>query len=189
MIARAGPRWLGAELTRRYAYARMLSFVPECSPLLELGIGDSGVFPMLELGCGDGGMFPFLSQFSDEVWGVELLPEMVETGKELGRRIMCAPMEDMADLPDGHFACVVSLHVMEHSYDLEAATREIVRVLRPGGHVCQATPVSLDREPAHLVQFDAQDWAEWHRQHGFEIVMQETEQLYVKQDHLVARRI
>jgi len=97
-------------------------------------------------------------------------------------------MEDMALLPDSHFACVVSLHVMEHSYDLEAATREIVRVLRPGGCVCQATPASRDGEPAHLVQFTSDDWTEWYRQHGFETVMAETEQLYVRQDHLVVRR-
>jgi SAM-dependent methyltransferase len=37
------------------------------------------------------------------------------------------------DLPDGSFDCVFSSSVFEHIHDVESATQEVARVLRPGG--------------------------------------------------------
>jgi SAM-dependent methyltransferase len=40
------------------------------------------------------------------------------------------------DIPDQSVDCILSSSVFEHIYDVEAATREMARVLKPGGVAC-----------------------------------------------------
>ncbi|MCA8959884.1 MAG: methyltransferase domain-containing protein, partial [Planctomycetes bacterium] len=41
--------------------------------------------------------------------------------------------------PDGHFAAVTSISVIEHGVDLDAYLREMARVIRPGGWLLTST--------------------------------------------------
>jgi ubiquinone/menaquinone biosynthesis C-methylase UbiE len=51
-----------------------------------------------------------------------------------------APVEAMPDVPTGGYRLAFANYVLEHVRDLDAAARELARVLRPGGLLVLAVP-------------------------------------------------
>ncbi|WP_283134077.1 class I SAM-dependent methyltransferase [Rhizohabitans arisaemae] len=119
---------------------------------LPLGPGDR----VLDLGCGGGRhAFEVLKRGADVV-AFDQDPE--ELDKVAG---MFAAMDKAGEVPegataetvagdalsmpfeDGGFDCVIAAEVLEHIPDDMAAMREIVRVLKPGGHVAVTVPSFL----------------------------------------------
>ena len=95
----------------------------------------------LDVGCGDGrtaGLW--LNQHTAGYIGVDISSQAVERAQAAGLDARC--IEDAAKLPfeDNSFDVVVSLEVLEHLFNPEVVTREIARVLRPGGVFVATVP-------------------------------------------------
>lgn len=56
--------------------------------------------------------------------------------------IVCCDIDEEVPLPTGMADVVVCLHVLEHLPDPARTVSELARLLRPGGLLCLATPVS-----------------------------------------------
>jgi SAM-dependent methyltransferase len=55
-------------------------------------------------------------------------------------RCWTAPIERMSEIPSDSYGVAFACYVLEHVHDLEAAAREVHRVLRPGGIFVMAVP-------------------------------------------------
>lgn len=96
---------------------------------------------LFDAGVGLGGL---LSAFPDnERHGVDVSPDYLERTRTRGIHVAVARLEDLP-YSDAAFDCVISTDVLEHVLDLYGASREIVRVLRPGGHLVVRVPLEED---------------------------------------------
>jgi len=112
----------------------------ECRELVELPFER----PILDVGCGDG------------LFGRVFFPEPVEVGFDRSEKELATAARhgayrelvqgDVAELPfaDASFATVFSNGVLEHVDQLDAALRQIARVLRPGGRLIMTVPTMRD---------------------------------------------
>lgn len=152
--------------------------------------------PVLDVGCGDG-------QFAARAYrrpidvGIDLLDAELEEARTWGAYRWVIPASGTAlPFPDASFQTVVSNSVLEHIPDLDAALREIARVLAPGGTFAFTTPSEhfgefllgsallrrlggtelgqrytrwFDRISAHYHRLSPQDWQAKLQALGFEI--------------------
>ena len=88
---------------------------------------------VLELGCGAGDLSLQLLRHGARLTALDVSPAMVELARRCApdARFLVAPAEDTG-LPDESFDRVVGKWVLHH-VDVEAAAREVRRLLRPGG--------------------------------------------------------
>jgi SAM-dependent methyltransferase len=110
---------------------------------------DGGRGLWLDAGCGSGVFIEHLRAHGVLACGVDFAPAMIEAARErTGLPVVSGPSEagavgaslavaDVADLPysDARFDGVYACAVLEYVTDVEAAFRELARVVRPGGHV------------------------------------------------------
>lgn len=102
----------------------------------------SGRSNCLDLGCGEGQITVELARITDlEVTGLDIEPEVLELGRRYaqecgldGSRLhwVCADVHSLP-YPDNSFDLIVSRGSIPFWRDHVQATREILRVLRPGG--------------------------------------------------------
>lgn len=98
---------------------------------------------VLDIGCGIGGTARYLAdEYGARVVGVDLSEEYCNVARELTRRVQLGDrvtfrQGDALDVPveSGRCDLVVSEHVQMNVPDKKGYVREIVRVLRPGGHL------------------------------------------------------
>lgn len=96
---------------------------------------------ILDAGCAMGDL---LARVPDRIrHGVDFNADYLEVAAERGIVTACADIEDMP-YPDGMFDLVVTTDVLEHVLDLNAALREMVRVLKVGGVLVARVPDSED---------------------------------------------
>lgn len=149
-------------------YARLLPDTRAEQPL-ELAMVDTfvtaiGQGPALDAGCGAGRMSRHLAGRGVVVEGVDLSPGMLEQARKAqpGVRFTEAPLTDLP-FQDGIFAGALVWYSTIHlpAADLRRALAELVRVVRPGGHL--------------LVGFQAgtgsQDLTETYRRLGHEVAL------------------
>lgn len=121
------------------------------SQLLEflsaVSAGDISGIKILDLGCGRGELVGALRDRGARAYGIEVDPRFVESGAILGGLYQDDyPLLSTVDssgrsiFPEGYFDIVVSDQVLEHVADLRSVTREIFRLLRPGGLTCHQFP-------------------------------------------------
>jgi SAM-dependent methyltransferase len=111
---------------------------------------------ILEIGCGTGHNLPMLSGFG-HVDALELddaARDLAE--KRLGRKIMRAPLPEIADVPDRHYDLVGAFDVIEHIDDDHAAVASIATKLKPGGKFVMTVP-------AHSWMWSAHDVVNHHK--------------------------
>ncbi len=118
---------------------------------------------VLDAGCGDGinlvGLRRILTAL-ERPWhlaALDLNPVRIARARAVDRASNQIAAGSVTALPfaSGHFDVVLCNHVIEHVPDAEAAIREIVRVLRPGGLAIVGVPnegCSLARLRNHVLQ-------------------------------------
>lgn len=100
---------------------------------------------LLEIGYGSGVLLPELARHADRIAGIDLHDCVDAVHTMLRGEGVSADLRtgSLFELPfdDGTFDAVVSFSVFEHLTELDAALREVVRVLRPGGRFVAGFPV------------------------------------------------
>ena len=85
----------------------------------------------LDIGCGQGYLLSAVS--APEKFGTDISRRALETTGRRTDASLCIGIVEELPYLDGFFDVVSGIGVMEHMIDDMAATREINRVLRPGG--------------------------------------------------------
>jgi ubiquinone/menaquinone biosynthesis C-methylase UbiE len=102
-------------------------------------LGDISGLSVLDYGCGIGDLSLELAGRGGRVTGLDLSPGMVEVARnrmrsfrpEATSEFVAANAED-SGLPDGSFDVIVGKWILHH-IDVDAACRELRRLMRPGG--------------------------------------------------------
>ncbi len=94
---------------------------------------------ILENGCGVGMYVEHLSPLGGEVFGLEYDFERAHEAAARSPRIFNAAGESLP-LPSGTFDLILSHEVIEHMQDDQAAVREMIRVVKPGGRIVLFCP-------------------------------------------------
>lgn len=148
-VARAHTSGYDVSSRPGYVYVRRRELVVD-------ELGGLGGGSLLDVGCGTGAMEEVARRSGFDYRGVDASAEMIDEARrthpewpgayEVGR------IEHL-EHPDAHFDVVLALGVLEyvHSAELPAAVAELVRVLRPGGHLVaslltRTAPVWFARE-------------------------------------------
>jgi ubiquinone/menaquinone biosynthesis C-methylase UbiE len=89
---------------------------------------------ILDLGCGDGRYFRLIWPDATEVVGVDMNPEVAESGRRSGvyRRVHVVPAHQLPET-DASFEHVFANCSLEHMDHLDTVLAEIHRCLKPGG--------------------------------------------------------
>lgn len=115
---------------------------------------------ILDAGCGIGDLMLRLAAY--EVQGCDISTPLLEVARERGLTVTRAFIEELP-FADETFDCVVTCDVLEHVLDLNAALRELLRVLKPAGLFVMRVPNEEDLsqylapvpyEFIHLRRFD-----------------------------------
>jgi SAM-dependent methyltransferase len=152
--------------------------------------------PILDVGCGDG-LFARLAFQDAEVWGIDIDGNEGRRA-QASRAYSHVMLADItrARLPESFFGSCIANCSLEHVPDLGAALRTIYKALKPGGVVYaflpnkdwashMATPrvlerlglqslsrtvcEAIDQQFRHEHLEDAEGWARWFRDAGFEV--------------------
>lgn len=111
---------------------------------------------LLEIGCGTGHNLAMLGQFG-EVDALELDDEARAVAeRRLGRRVMSAPLPELAEVPKRHYDLIGAFDVIEHIDDDRAALESIDQRLKPGGKLVVTVP-------AHQWMWSAHDVVNHHK--------------------------
>jgi ubiquinone/menaquinone biosynthesis C-methylase UbiE len=107
-------------------------------------LGGERVERLLEIGYGSGVFMPELARLSEELYGIDIhrMPEPVaESLKKFSieARLFSGSVTAMP-FEEGFFDRVIAVSALEFVSDIEAACREIKRVLKPGGALIVITP-------------------------------------------------
>lgn len=111
---------------------------------------------LLDIGCGVGDFLLQVKKLGWEVMGIEPSEQAANIAQS---RLGFTPLKptDYKKLPDQSFDVITMWHVLEHVDDLKSQTKELKRLLRPGGRLVIALP--------NYQSFDCQyyndKWAAW----------------------------
>jgi len=113
-------------------------------------LGDLRGKNVLECGCGPGGQLPLFARAGARVWGFDLVPEVVAVARRSCRvngvedrvELGVSSMEDLS-YPDGTFDRVVGFGVLHH-VNVALASRQVHRVLKPGGVAVFSEPLGMN---------------------------------------------
>lgn len=111
---------------------------------------------LLDIGCGVGDFLLQIKKLGWEVMGIEPSEQAANIAQS---RLGFTPLipTDYEKLPDQSFDVITMWHVLEHVDDLKSQTKELKRLLRPGGRLVIALP--------NYQSFDCQyyndKWAAW----------------------------
>lgn len=111
---------------------------------------------ILELGCGTGHNLDMLAGFG-RVDALELDDEARTIAeKRLGRKVMSAPLPELAGVKARHYDLIAALDVIEHIDDDSGALAAIAAKLKPGGKLLMTVP-------AHGWMWSAHDVVNHHK--------------------------
>jgi len=98
--------------------------------------------PVLDAGCGTGILLRDLTERYEEVYGIDLSPDMLARVDAGGPRLKEVRVGDIeaSGFPDGFFGAVFCRGAIHHAASREGAFRELARVLRPGGYLALSEP-------------------------------------------------
>jgi len=94
---------------------------------------------LLDVGCGVGQVVGRLTAAGFEAFGVDVSGPNIEKARQFSDRCQLYEGRQLP-FPDGHFAAVGALNVLEHVDEPEAFIAELVRVTEPGGRIVLSSP-------------------------------------------------
>jgi len=112
---------------------------------------------VLEVGSGDGYGLRMLFDKADSYTAIDKFPTNLD-GIEPGKVKFVQSNIPPLPFPDNSFDWVVTFQVIEHIENDVDFTKEIARVLKPGGQLIMTTPnrtMSLTRNPFHVREYTA----------------------------------
>lgn len=129
---------------------------------------------ILDVGVGLGRILGPLTQYRR--YGIDISLNYLKIARESGIQVLFSKIEDMP-FKDSSFDLIVTTDVFEHVLDLDHCTREVLRVLKPGGKLIVRVPYKEDLsaylspdlpyEFVHLRAFDeASLWLHFCKIHG-----------------------
>jgi SAM-dependent methyltransferase len=124
--------------TRNEAYRRLVRGVNADDVAFE-AVAEVAPGRVVEVGCGTGEFAERMAkELGAEVCAIDISARMVELTAARG---IDASVGDVQQLPfgDGDFDVAVANWVLYHTQDVDAAVRELARVVRPGGRLVAAT--------------------------------------------------
>lgn len=111
---------------------------------------------LLDIGCGVGDFLLQVKKLGWEVMGIEPSEQASNIAQS---RLGFAPLKpmDYEKLPDHSFDVITMWHVLEHVDDLKSQTKELNRLLRPGGRLI----IALPNYQSFDCQYYSDKWAAW----------------------------
>jgi SAM-dependent methyltransferase len=116
---------------------------------------------ILDVGVGLGRLLADCTDY--DRYGIDISLDYLKQASAKGFDVAYSKIEDMP-YKDDVFDCVVACDVLEHVIDLHNCCEQIIRVIRPGGHLIVRVPFLDDLEPylaegfpyelAHIRNFD-----------------------------------
>ena len=94
---------------------------------------------VLDVGCGVGQVVARLNEAGFEAYGVDVSQPNIERASKVCPRCQLYDGQRLP-FPDGHFASVGALNVLEHVDEPEAFIADLVRVVAPGGRIVISSP-------------------------------------------------
>ncbi|HET6583376.1 MAG TPA: methyltransferase domain-containing protein [Nannocystaceae bacterium] len=95
-------------------------------------VGEGG--DVLEVGCGTGLLLQRVAGFARTAIGIDLSPGMLERARARGLEVVEGSATALP-FTDDRFDVAYSFKVLSHVPELERALAEMLRVVRPGGHI------------------------------------------------------
>jgi SAM-dependent methyltransferase len=98
--------------------------------------------PVLDAGCGTGIFLGNLTERFDEVYGVDLSPDMLERVERSSPRLKEVRVGDIeaTGFPDGFFGTVFCRGSLHHAASREGAFKEMARVMSADGYLALSEP-------------------------------------------------
>ena len=95
---------------------------------------------VLEIGCGNGVLLDYLKKnnLAKETWGVEMNHK--EYLPSLDHFLLGKAEDNLVNLPNNYFDCIICNDVLEHVFDPYALLKELKLKLRDGGVVVASIP-------------------------------------------------
>ena len=132
---------------------------------------------VLDVGVGLGRTLGPLEQYRR--YGIDISLDYLKIARKSGIQVFFSKIEDMP-FKDSSFDLIVTTDVFEHVLDLDHCTREVLRVLKPGGKLIVRVPYKEDLsaylspdlpyEFVHLRAFDeASLWLHFCKIHGMKL--------------------
>jgi SAM-dependent methyltransferase len=131
---------------------------------------------LLEVGCGEGRGIPLLLPGVSSYTAIDKIEPVIS---ELRRKypsgkFVAGNIPPLREFSDNSFDTIVSFQVIEHIADDGLFTKELHRVLRPGGQAYLTTPnrpLSLSRNPWHTREYTAAELGALTRQFFSKVVV------------------
>lgn len=96
---------------------------------------------ILDLGCREFHTFQYFKEkYDTEIIGIDVGIEGHNYARSLSRPSIFCDAHDMRLFGNEVFDAILSIHVLEHMYDLDKAVKESARILKPGGIFYIAVP-------------------------------------------------
>jgi len=116
--------------TERANYNAMVALAESCTSnnLLDCGCSDGSFTIRLAAACG-----------AHEVWGIESVEERIAEAERRGVRVVRHDLNLPLPFERDAFDLVHANQLLEHLHGTDAFVRELIRILRPGGHLLLST--------------------------------------------------
>jgi SAM-dependent methyltransferase len=116
-----------------------------------------GINKVVDIGCRECFTEDILKSMGIHCLGVDVSPKIVSHSRSKGRNVILGDAHSLSsDLKGEVFDAVISVHSLEHCYDVKKVLEEFKKALRKGGYVAIRIPIQEDITSQPLLVENAQ---------------------------------